>query len=108
MAPSRHRNVYVVAHLNKLVIIEEFEEYAMEEDEIQPDQIDQRYNFSMIGYFHEHGIGTDVDYHKAFWMHKLSSEIDDYIKSFEWYLKSAECWNSDAQNNVAKCYMNGY
>ncbi|KAF0503169.1 hypothetical protein F8M41_019667 [Gigaspora margarita] len=23
-----------------------------------------------------HGIGTDVDYHKAFWIYKLSSEID--------------------------------
>ncbi|RIB27581.1 hypothetical protein C2G38_2012042 [Gigaspora rosea] len=126
---------YVVTHLNKIVIIEDFEEYAMEEDEIQLDQVDQRittykiddqhsllqallqlfitlfntttnsiqiinnlfnyfevhqidpslifnqlayqdYNFSMIGYFHEHGIGTDVDYHKAFWMYKLSSEID--------------------------------
>ncbi|CAG8786967.1 38120_t:CDS:2, partial [Gigaspora margarita] len=112
---------YVVAHLNKIVIVEEFEEfeeYAMEEDEIQLDQVDKRitiykiddrhsllqnllqlfitlfntttnsmqiinnlfnyfevnqidpsfifnqlayqdYNFSMIGYFHEHGIGTD-------------------------------------------------
>ncbi|RIB16493.1 hypothetical protein C2G38_2189823 [Gigaspora rosea] len=135
---------YVVAHLNKIVIIEEFEEYDMEEDEIQLDQVDQHYNFSMIGYFHEYGIGTDVDYHKAFWMYKLSSEIDDvdmdkplasklfldaaeigqykiascylcddyvvekdYIKSFEWYLKSAEGGNSDAQINVAKCYMNG-
>ncbi|RIB26924.1 kinase-like domain-containing protein [Gigaspora rosea] len=36
----------------------------------------QDYNFSMIGYFYEHGIGTDVDYHKAFWMYKLSSESD--------------------------------
>ncbi|CAG8611867.1 591_t:CDS:2, partial [Cetraspora pellucida] len=34
----------------------------------------QDYNFSMIGYFHEHGIGTDVDYQKALWMYKLSSE----------------------------------
>ncbi|CAG8646996.1 17863_t:CDS:2, partial [Racocetra persica] len=34
----------------------------------------QDHNFSMIGYFHEHGIGTDVDYQKAFWMYKLSSE----------------------------------
>ncbi|CAG8799743.1 38597_t:CDS:2 [Gigaspora margarita] len=36
----------------------------------------QDYNFSMIGYFYEHGIGTDIDYHKAFWMYKLSSESD--------------------------------
>ncbi|CAG8695933.1 20638_t:CDS:2, partial [Gigaspora margarita] len=104
---------YVVAHLNKIVIVEEFEEYAMEEDgsnllqlfitlfntttnsmqiinglfnHFEIHQIDpsfifnqfayQYYNFSMIGYFHEHGIGTDVDYNKAFWMYKLSSEID--------------------------------
>ncbi|RIB30635.1 hypothetical protein C2G38_2152090 [Gigaspora rosea] len=33
---------YVVAHLNRIAIIEEFEEYAMEEDEIQLDQVDQR------------------------------------------------------------------
>ncbi|KAF0511327.1 calmodulin-dependent protein kinase [Gigaspora margarita] len=72
---------YVVAHLNKIVIVEEFEEYAMEEDGSNPSFIFnqfayQYYNFSMIGYFHEHGIGTDVDYNKAFWMYKLSSEID--------------------------------
>ncbi|KAF0554348.1 hypothetical protein F8M41_019425 [Gigaspora margarita] len=30
------------AHLNKIVIVEEFVEYAMEEDEIQLDQVDQR------------------------------------------------------------------
>ncbi|CAG8539964.1 5860_t:CDS:2 [Scutellospora calospora] len=56
----------------------------------------QDYNFSMIGYFHEHGIGTEVDYHKAFWMYKLSSE-NNLVAS----------GNSDAQIEVAKCYMNG-
>ncbi|CAG8805785.1 5597_t:CDS:1, partial [Racocetra fulgida] len=36
----------------------------------------QDYNFSMIGYFHEYGVGTEIDYQKAFWMYKLSSESE--------------------------------
>src|ERR1043166_9381453 len=44
-----------------------------------------------LGYSYQYGIGKKKDKFKA----------------FEFYLKSAEGGNSDAQNNVGYCYQNG-
>ncbi|CAG8516956.1 45146_t:CDS:2 [Gigaspora margarita] len=52
-----------------------------ENNQINPiiifDQLtDQDYNSSMIGYFYEHGIGTEIDYYKAFELYNNSSNND--------------------------------
>ncbi|CAG8697353.1 12682_t:CDS:2 [Cetraspora pellucida] len=89
------------------------------------------YFTSIIGFFYEYGIGTIVDYHKAFDMYRQATEnfntstkiygkyyigqcydngysvIKSLSNSLNWYLKSAEKGNASGQNAAGHSLMLG-